>query len=233
MKTKPFNLRLDTRTRIPMVTLLVAVAQCTFAQPAEARILNSNLGRWMQRDPAGFVDGPNLYGYVSAAPTNFTDPQGENEMPLKERWRRYNREYEEWLAGREEWERHMATVEFPSIDPADYEPYPPPPVPPPPLPPPPPTSPPRSEPLYKRGSSNPYGVGGPGSPCQYVWDSCDNGEGWGHFCSSCCSAAVSCGLFNRFTDCMLARCGEQFGYGQGIDYMDVNSPGSYHHRYFD
>ncbi|GAA2828376.1 SpvB/TcaC N-terminal domain-containing protein [Kribbella solani] len=34
------------------------------------------LGRWLTPDPAGFVDGPNLYLYVSANPVRFHDPTG-------------------------------------------------------------------------------------------------------------------------------------------------------------
>jgi len=34
------------------------------------------LGRWTSADSAGFVDGPNLYCYVSDNPVKFTDPSG-------------------------------------------------------------------------------------------------------------------------------------------------------------
>ncbi|MBX7259641.1 MAG: hypothetical protein K1Y02_25010, partial [Candidatus Hydrogenedentes bacterium] len=30
------------------------------------RVYESELGRWVQRDPLGFVDGGNVYGYGSA-----------------------------------------------------------------------------------------------------------------------------------------------------------------------
>ncbi|MCG8408431.1 MAG: DUF6531 domain-containing protein [Phycisphaerales bacterium] len=39
------------------------------------------LGRWMQRDPAGYVDGPNLYGYASQNPLFFVDPMGLAGQP--------------------------------------------------------------------------------------------------------------------------------------------------------
>jgi uncharacterized protein RhaS with RHS repeats len=33
-------------------------------------------GRWITRDPAGFVDGPNLYAYVHGNPMRYYDPYG-------------------------------------------------------------------------------------------------------------------------------------------------------------
>ncbi|MCX5673920.1 MAG: autotransporter-associated beta strand repeat-containing protein [Planctomycetota bacterium] len=34
------------------------------------------LGRWLERDPAGYVEGMNLYEYVGSNPANLTDPMG-------------------------------------------------------------------------------------------------------------------------------------------------------------
>lgn len=34
------------------------------------------LGRWTRPDPAGYVDGPNLYEYVQSRPVDLTDPTG-------------------------------------------------------------------------------------------------------------------------------------------------------------
>jgi RHS repeat-associated protein len=39
------------------------------------------LGRWTAADPAGFVDGPNLYAYVRNNPVRFRDPDGTNLVP--------------------------------------------------------------------------------------------------------------------------------------------------------
>jgi RHS repeat-associated protein len=39
------------------------------------------LGRWVSCDPAGFVDGPNLYFYVGNNPTHFIDQDGMQEKP--------------------------------------------------------------------------------------------------------------------------------------------------------
>ena len=40
------------------------------------RCYNPRIGRFMQRDPAGYVDGMNLYAYVAAAPLSLLDPLG-------------------------------------------------------------------------------------------------------------------------------------------------------------
>jgi RHS repeat-associated protein len=41
-----------------------------------ARTYSPELGRWLQRDPLGFVDGVNTYEYVRSMPTRLTDPLG-------------------------------------------------------------------------------------------------------------------------------------------------------------
>ncbi len=40
------------------------------------RYYSATLGRFLQADPAGFVDGLNLYAYVRNDPLNFVDPSG-------------------------------------------------------------------------------------------------------------------------------------------------------------
>jgi RHS repeat-associated protein len=40
------------------------------------RMYSATLGRFMQRDPAGYVDGYNLYAYVMNNPLVFLDPEG-------------------------------------------------------------------------------------------------------------------------------------------------------------
>ncbi|MEQ8844953.1 MAG: RHS repeat-associated core domain-containing protein [Phycisphaerales bacterium] len=40
------------------------------------RVLKTDLGRWVQRDPAGYVDGPNLYEYALSSPIQMRDSMG-------------------------------------------------------------------------------------------------------------------------------------------------------------
>jgi RHS repeat-associated protein len=40
------------------------------------RAYSPELARWLSEDPAGFEDGPNLYGYVANQPTQAIDPFG-------------------------------------------------------------------------------------------------------------------------------------------------------------
>jgi RHS repeat-associated protein len=41
-----------------------------------ARSMSPSLGRFMQKDPLGYINGPNDYEYVSNVPTKFSDPYG-------------------------------------------------------------------------------------------------------------------------------------------------------------
>lgn len=42
----------------------------------KARYYSPKLGRFLQPDPAGYSDGPNMYSYASNSPLNATDPSG-------------------------------------------------------------------------------------------------------------------------------------------------------------
>jgi RHS repeat-associated protein len=42
----------------------------------KARVYSPTLGRFLQTDPTGYDDGPNLYAYVGSDPINHTDPTG-------------------------------------------------------------------------------------------------------------------------------------------------------------
>lgn len=46
------------------------------------RTYSPQLGRWLQRDPLGYVDGPNLYGYGRSRPLSLVDPLGLDDNPL-------------------------------------------------------------------------------------------------------------------------------------------------------
>ena len=47
---------------------------------ARNRVDLPELGRWMRRDPLGYVDGVDLYAYISNMPMRGTDPSGQVEM---------------------------------------------------------------------------------------------------------------------------------------------------------
>ncbi|RJP32933.1 MAG: hypothetical protein C4547_12860, partial [Phycisphaerales bacterium] len=49
-------------------------------QYSRARWYNPDLGRWMQRDPAEYVDGLNIYEYVASRPYNLLDPMGDRPV---------------------------------------------------------------------------------------------------------------------------------------------------------
>ena len=40
------------------------------------RVYDVSLDRWLQQDPAGYVDGPNTYQFVGSSPTGRADPSG-------------------------------------------------------------------------------------------------------------------------------------------------------------
>ncbi|MEM9917266.1 MAG: RHS repeat-associated core domain-containing protein [Bacteroidota bacterium] len=52
----------------------------------KARYYSSQLGRFLQRDPLGYIDGPSLYEYVFSNPANWVDPLGLNGSPCEKPW---------------------------------------------------------------------------------------------------------------------------------------------------
>jgi RHS repeat-associated protein len=65
-----------------------------------ARYYSGWLGRWTASDPAGLVDGPNLYMYCRGNPVGLVDPEG---MSSEEHWVEVNENGEQVLCGRRGW----------------------------------------------------------------------------------------------------------------------------------
>lgn len=66
---------MNTRLFLTGLPIIVLVCISSYAQSADAHY-NPKQGRWLQRDPAGDIDGMNLYEYVSSRPSRFVDPSG-------------------------------------------------------------------------------------------------------------------------------------------------------------
>ncbi len=58
----------------PLLWIVLVLA--AFPQIVQARIYDPSTGRWIQRDPAGYVGGTNTYGYVGSSPVSWVDPLG-------------------------------------------------------------------------------------------------------------------------------------------------------------
>ncbi|KAI1109256.1 65kDa B protein-domain-containing protein [Nemania sp. NC0429] len=88
----------------------------------DARYYASWIGRWLSPDPAGVVDGPNLYGYCTNDPINFVDSEGtvrslelkgprmmqnglSKPIEKKKFWRLYAQEYDKRRADRSKGDR--------------------------------------------------------------------------------------------------------------------------------
>jgi len=56
--------------------IIVLGALLIGAPPASARVFDPETGRFLQRDPLGYVDGPNPYCYVNSRPIFARDPRG-------------------------------------------------------------------------------------------------------------------------------------------------------------
>lgn len=63
---------MSNRRSVPLIVCLVSLSQ----GPSAFATYNPVQGRWLQRDPVGYVDGVNLYEYAKSSPTVLVDPLG-------------------------------------------------------------------------------------------------------------------------------------------------------------
>ncbi|MBI9018055.1 MAG: hypothetical protein JEZ07_12435 [Phycisphaerae bacterium] len=56
--------------------LMLAVLGLILSTSTADAMLDYQTGRWLSQDPLGYVDGVNMYGYVSSRPTHHVDPTG-------------------------------------------------------------------------------------------------------------------------------------------------------------
>lgn len=56
--------------------LLIALLTLTVFAPEAAAVYDPGTGRFINRDPAGYIDGMNLYRYGRSNPLRYTDPMG-------------------------------------------------------------------------------------------------------------------------------------------------------------
>jgi uncharacterized protein RhaS with RHS repeats len=56
--------------------LVVLTVLLALPQTLQARWYDAEAGRWLTRDPAGYIDGPNAVEYVASAPIARSDPMG-------------------------------------------------------------------------------------------------------------------------------------------------------------
>ncbi len=90
------------------------------------RHYDAEIGRWLERDPLGYVDGMNLYGYVMGSPLVFSDPFGlsADDKPwwrrtwewIDDTWIRGNNPVHRWI-GDNFW-RRIHTDEYLATMPA-------------------------------------------------------------------------------------------------------------------
>ncbi len=91
-RSSPVSLRCWATTAgaiwISPTTSSAGAGMCTTRAPSSTRCATATttprLGRWLQRDPAGFADSMNLYGYGWGSPVGVRDPYG---LDIGDWWR--------------------------------------------------------------------------------------------------------------------------------------------------
>lgn len=74
-------------SRFQLTVGSIVLAGLLMPSVAEARRhFDPKHGRWLQRDPAGYVDGANLYQYVGANPLRHIDPFGRCKCDAAATW---------------------------------------------------------------------------------------------------------------------------------------------------
>jgi hypothetical protein len=64
------------RSLLSLMALLTALVLLGLLPQSAHGMYDPKHGRWLQRDPLGYVDGMNLYEYVKSAPPRLLDPDG-------------------------------------------------------------------------------------------------------------------------------------------------------------
>jgi hypothetical protein len=59
-----------------LLGVLAGFAAITFLAAEASATYHPTLGRWLQRDPIGYIEGMSLYAYAAAMPPNAVDPLG-------------------------------------------------------------------------------------------------------------------------------------------------------------
>lgn len=71
----------DRPSRPPAAALALAAALLlTLLAPAASAMMHPQMGRFLQRDPLGYVDGMSVYESLRSSPTKYLDPTGESSL---------------------------------------------------------------------------------------------------------------------------------------------------------
>jgi len=68
------------------------------------------MGRWLSADPAGTVDGLNLYGFVGGNPMTMVDPNGKSPYSIHSKLRRGTKSYASFNQGEKQMGGHCRSI---------------------------------------------------------------------------------------------------------------------------